>query len=192
MREDFLDNFSFEDVMDEVEKDRDISKKNDAIVSNNEKIEFKIEKDFGRLSDNKYAPSFTIMSWKEHKCYDLRHWLDDDKSKPGKGITLSVGEVRDLKNCLIDMDFDCCNNILRIYKNGKAKAIFYKRLSVLHEYLNKNRYVWRKEVNLIDWGTGIRLDIRKWNDEYTRCSKGITLKDNEIIKLREILDSMTI
>lgn len=39
---------------------------------------------------------------------------------------------------------------------------------------------WTKEVNLISWNGGIpKIDIRDWDADHERCSKGITLSKEE-------------
>ena len=47
---------------------------------------------------------------------------------------------------------------------------------------------WTKELNLVRWNGGVvKYDIREWDMGHTRMSKGITLKEEE---MRRILDLM--
>ena len=47
---------------------------------------------------------------------------------------------------------------------------------------------WTKEINLVRWNGGVaKYDIRDWDPQHTRMSKGITLKEEE---MRRILDLM--
>ena len=47
---------------------------------------------------------------------------------------------------------------------------------------------WAKEVNLISWNGGIpKIDIRDWDADHERCSKGITLSKEEAREVMEIL-----
>ena len=47
---------------------------------------------------------------------------------------------------------------------------------------------WTKEINLVRWNGGAaKYDIRDWDPHHTRMSKGITLKEDE---MRRILDLM--
>ncbi len=187
-----LSNFSFEDVMEAVEKNPEIGRTNHNISkhANPMNISFTIEKDYGKLSDGKYSPSFTMMTWGKYKRFDLRKWLDEDFTKPGKGITFTEEELELLEDVLKVSCFDGNYDVIRIYQSGKAKAVFYKNLGVLQEQKQKDGKIWRKEVNLLDWGTGTRIDIRKWNDDYTKCSKGIVLQQKEALRLLEILKSI--
>lgn len=54
--------------------------------------------------------------------------------------------------------------------------------------LSENSKGWRKEVNFVSWNDRpAKLDIREWNPEHTRMSKGITMTEEEGQILSEIL-----
>lgn len=62
-----------------------------------------------------------------------------------------------------------------------------KRLGVIN-YSNNG---WTKEVNIVSWNDGAaKLDIRDWEPSKEKMSKGITLYREEVIKLRDILNSI--
>ncbi|MDD7592928.1 MAG: PC4/YdbC family ssDNA-binding protein [Peptoniphilaceae bacterium] len=47
---------------------------------------------------------------------------------------------------------------------------------------------WRKELNLVSWNErDAKYDLRSWNPDHTRMSKGITLTRDEIQILSELL-----
>lgn len=47
---------------------------------------------------------------------------------------------------------------------------------------------WKKEINLVSWnGAAGKYDIREWDPSHERMSRGITLKENE---MRILLDLM--
>ena len=47
---------------------------------------------------------------------------------------------------------------------------------------------WKTEVNRISWdGNEPKYDIRIWNPEHTKMGKGITLTEEELISLTNIL-----
>ena len=47
---------------------------------------------------------------------------------------------------------------------------------------------WRLELNRISWnGREPKYDLRKWSEGHQKMGKGITLTDEEIIKLSDIL-----
>ena len=47
---------------------------------------------------------------------------------------------------------------------------------------------WDLELNQVRWNGGpIKIDIRAWNHDHTKCSKGITLTEGEMRALREAL-----
>ena len=47
---------------------------------------------------------------------------------------------------------------------------------------------WTKELNLIRWNGGVaKYDIRDWDPSHTRMSKGITLKEDEMRRILELM-----
>lgn len=54
--------------------------------------------------------------------------------------------------------------------------------------LSENAKGWRKELNLVSWNERpAKYDLRDWNPEHTRMTKGITLTEEEAKVLSEIL-----
>jgi len=50
---------------------------------------------------------------------------------------------------------------------------------------------WKKEVNLVSWnGRKPKLDIREWDENHEKMSKGITLTADEVRELKKILEDM--
>lgn len=61
------------------------------------------------------------------------------------------------------------------------------RIAVLREY-ESNGETWRKELNCISWNDReSKLDIREWNSDHTKMTKGITLTENEAAILMDHL-----
>ena len=47
---------------------------------------------------------------------------------------------------------------------------------------------WTKELNIVQWNDSEPVyDIRLWDEEHQKMSKGITLNDFEVMKLKELL-----
>lgn len=74
------------------------------------------------------------------------------------------------------------------YNNNRGgDEIVFKivgHIGVLAEYQTG----WSKEVNIVAWNDGApKIDIRDWNPEHTRLTKGITLYEEEARKLAELL-----
>ncbi len=54
--------------------------------------------------------------------------------------------------------------------------------------LSENAKGWRKELNLVSWSErDPKYDIREWNPDHTRMSKGVTFTEDEVKVLFEIL-----
>ncbi|MBN2796452.1 MAG: hypothetical protein JXR88_13655 [Clostridia bacterium] len=57
--------------------------------------------------------------------------------------------------------------------------------------LSENNKGWSKELNLISWNDrDAKFDIRDWAPEHEKMGKGVTLSKEEMIKLKEILNSI--
>lgn len=54
--------------------------------------------------------------------------------------------------------------------------------------LSENAKGWRKELNLVSWNERqAKYDIRDWNPDHNRMTKGITLTEEEAKVLLEVL-----
>lgn len=50
---------------------------------------------------------------------------------------------------------------------------------------------WKKELNLLSWNDKEpKYDLRDWDSKHEKMGKGVTLTDEELKKLREILNGM--
>lgn len=50
---------------------------------------------------------------------------------------------------------------------------------------------WNKEVNFISWNDrDPKFDIRDWSDDHSKMGKGISLTKEELIALRDLLNSI--
>lgn len=50
---------------------------------------------------------------------------------------------------------------------------------------------WTKELNLISWnGKEAKYDLRDWSPAHEKMGKGVTLSKDELIKLKELLNSI--
>ena len=68
--------------------------------------------------------------------------------------------------------------------NDKVRFELIKHIGVLAE---KDKG-WKREVNLVAWNGGdVKVDIRDWDPDHRRMSKGITLKEEEACRLAETL-----
>lgn len=48
-----------------------------------------------------------------------------------------------------------------------------------------------KEVNLVSWNGGeAKYDIREWDPEHVKMSRGVTLNEEQATALRDILNSL--
>ena len=55
--------------------------------------------------------------------------------------------------------------------------------------LSEDNNGWQKEVNIVAWNGGApKVDIRSWDEEHERMSRGLTLTKGEADNLVVILD----
>jgi len=56
--------------------------------------------------------------------------------------------------------------------------------------LSEGNKGWRKEFNRISWnGREPKYDIRDWAPDHQKMGKGITLTEEELRKLKELIDA---
>ena len=54
--------------------------------------------------------------------------------------------------------------------------------------LSESSKGWTKELNRISWNGGEpKLDIRDWAPEHEKMGKGVTLSEDEMAKLKDLL-----
>ena len=57
--------------------------------------------------------------------------------------------------------------------------------------LSKSAGGWSKELNLVSWNDREpKYDLRDWSADHEKMGKGVTLSKEELIALKELLNSM--
>lgn len=57
--------------------------------------------------------------------------------------------------------------------------------------LSENTKGWRKELNLVSWnGADPKYDLRDWAPDHKKMGKGITLTEEKLRKLNEIIKDL--
>ena len=85
-------------LLDKLSRERRIIKMAD--------IKYDIVEEIGAVSESStgWTKELNLISWNNREAkYDLRDWAPDH-DKMGKGITLSINELRELKKLLNNMD----------------------------------------------------------------------------------------
>lgn len=55
--------------------------------------------------------------------------------------------------------------------------------------ISEGRNNWKKELNRVSWnGWEPKYDIRDWDANHEKMSKGITLTETDLRKLKELID----
>lgn len=59
--------------------------------------------------------------------------------------------------------------------------------------ISENAKGWTKEINLISWNDREpKYDIREWNPDHDRMTKGLTFTKEELVELKNILNGLDI
>ncbi|MFA5659564.1 MAG: PC4/YdbC family ssDNA-binding protein [Oscillospiraceae bacterium] len=57
--------------------------------------------------------------------------------------------------------------------------------------LSENVKGWTKELNMVSWNDReAKFDLREWSPDHSRMGKGITLTDEDIASLKELLSDL--
>lgn len=140
--------------------------------------EFKFEKIkvLVELSKTRKASyQLSLIRWNSSgEKYDLRKWGDDGNT-PYKGITMNRNELQNLYNILKDIRID--NDDLSVYKKTKVGSIDVTIYEVFGEY--KSRGELKGYVTYTSWNGTPKIDVRGWNEDFSKCSKGVTLSEKE-------------
>jgi len=68
---------------------------------------------------------------------------------------------------------------------AEIKFEIVKRIGVL----STSSRGWNKELNLISWNDrDPKYDIREWSPDGTTMGKGVTLTQEELVNLKELID----
>lgn len=56
--------------------------------------------------------------------------------------------------------------------------------------LSESRTGWKKELNLVSWNGGDpKIDIREWDENHTKMSRGIRFTQDEVNRLVSLLQA---
>ena len=72
---------------------------------------------------------------------------------------------------------------------GKEQDSFRYEILTHYGILSKSNRGWTRELNLIRWnGRKPKYDLRDWNPDHDKMSKGITLTDEEMMVLMSLIE----
>lgn len=59
--------------------------------------------------------------------------------------------------------------------------------------LSESSRGWTKELNMVSWNEREpKYDLREWSPDHTRMGKGITLTDEDIAALKDLLNNVEV
>ena len=79
------------------------------------------------------------------------------------------------------------NQVKEICAMSDIKYEIVKKIGVL----SKAGSGWAKELNLVSWNDReAKYDLRDWSADGSKMGKGVTLSKDELVALKELLNSM--
>jgi len=71
---------------------------------------------------------------------------------------------------------------------AKNDSIKYELINVLGT-ISEGSKGWKKELTRVSWNGGEpKYDLRTWNETHEKMGKGITLTEEELRRLKEVID----
>ena len=71
-----------------------------------------------------------------------------------------------------------------------AKEIKYEIIKEIG-ILSESAKGWHKELNLISWNGAVpKYDLRDWDPDHEKMGKGVTLTEEELQALKELLEKI--
>ena len=80
----------------------------------------------------------------------------------------------------------------RIWESIRRKIMADIKFEIKKEIgvLSESAKGWTKELNLVSWNDGApKYDLRDWAPDHEKMGKGITLTEDELKKLKELLET---
>ena len=91
---------------------------------------------------------------------------------------------------LTDAEMLCCDIAIHIAHMADKNDITFEimeHIGVIDEISNRDEK-WTKEVNVVAWNGGKpKIDVRDWNSSHDRMSRGITLTEDQAMKMTKAL-----
>ncbi len=70
---------------------------------------------------------------------------------------------------------------------AELKFEIVKHIGVLSESARG----WTKELNMVSWNEAEpKFDIREWNPDHSRMGKGVTISQDEMMELKELMSEI--
>jgi len=106
---------------------------------------------------------------------DLNYQLFQVVEKHNESLRL---EIQALNNKLLNRE---------VFSMAEIKFEIIKNLGIIGEGTKG----WKKEVNVVSWNDrGPKLDIRDWDETHEKMGKGVTLRKDEVIELKNMLSEL--
>ena len=73
------------------------------------------------------------------------------------------------------------------FSDGTVEFTIHEHIAVLDRYEGKE-VPWTREINIVSWNGGQpKIDIRDWSSDHRRMSRGITMTEEQAMKMAAAL-----
>jgi|GEM_PF-100606 len=138
-----------------------------------------------KVTPNGWTREVNIISWNVGPArLDIREW-DKDRKKSSVGFTFSRSETEAMKKT-----FESTPVVLAGREPAGAVHIDDMRFDIVKPLcvLSTAPSGWTREMNVVSWNGGPeKLDIREWDRNHERMSKGLTFNQDESDKFIEMI-----
>ena len=77
--------------------------------------------------------------------------------------------------------------IERTYSEGVVEYTIHEHIAVLDRYEGRE-VPWTREINIVSWRDGPpKVDIREWSSDHRKMSRGITMTEDQAMKMAAAL-----
>jgi len=153
---------------------------------------YEIEEEICTLSimENGWRKEANIVSWNGNEPkVDIREW-SPDHTRMSRGITLIEDKGLALAKALNEYFAKEDRYDIRSFEPFKTEQIrvdILEHIGTLERITNREE-LWTKEINLASWnGRTPKIDVRDWNSDHERMSRGVTLTEEEARILTDCL-----
>lgn len=156
-------------------------------------ITFEIYSQLGNIAEHAdgWTKELNLISWNDENArFDIRDWSPDHE-RMGRGLKFTEAEMDDL--CTAYMDWkNQGGSLSESVSRRPAASIDQGNVEVVvHNVIGKIRMCnpsgWYMKLTVASWNGGqARFDVRGWSPDYSRMTRGIRLREEEMQKLCDL------
>lgn len=149
---------------------------------------FKIIENLGviKASGNGWTKELNLVSWHgKEAVLDIRDWRPGHENA-SRGLTFTQSEMDEVISHFTEWNH---SGHVYIEPHRFYTSVPYDIHASIGTFGDPGSTGWRKEINLVAWNGGKPLiDIRSWNHDHTRMTRGIALTIEDMKRVCELYE----